>query len=141
MKKIVLYIMMILSIVSCGVICDSKPPKRAIMHNTGGMGMQYHFTIYIPGSGVQHSPRCPTWTYGTIEIYSDKLGNVLGDEVLWNNIYGEVNFSDYGEDPHNIKLYLSSDKVVIQGWGDVQNGTYKVETSSPDSWGVPIDGK
>ena len=144
MKKIMIglgILIMMCLVVGCGVNCLSKPPKRAIMHNTGGMGMQYHFTIYIPGTGVQHSPSCPTWTYGTIEIYSDNLGNQRGDEVLWNNIYGEVGFSDYGENPHNIQLFLSKDKVLISGWADAQNGTYKVETSSPDSWGVPIDGQ
>jgi len=141
MKKIIISILIGLSLlaIGCSVDCGSKPPKRAIKHKSGGMNMQYHFTIYVPGRGVQHSAKCAPWTYGPIEIYSDNLGALLGDEVLWNNIYGEVSFVDNGVDPHNIKLNLSETQISIQGMGNQHDGTYKVEITSPDSWGVPID--
>jgi hypothetical protein len=138
MKKILLMIIVSLGLVSCGINCESKPPKRAIMHQLGGMGMQYHFSIYIPGSGIQHSAKCPSYDYAKIDIYADNLGSLRGDEVIWNNSYGEVNFTDYGENPHNIQLILSAKQVVISNWTSSNNGTYEVEDTPPDSWGVPI---
>jgi len=138
MRKLIVIGLIILGLTACGINCSGKPPKRAYIHSTGGMGMQYHVSIYIPGSGVQHSPRCPSYDYAKIDIYTDSLGNLRGDEVIWNNSYGEVGFTDYGIDPKNIQLLLSSDKVVVTHWDDVHNGTYKVETSSPASWGVSI---
>ena len=137
-KTVLMFVVLILGLVGCGINCDPKPPKRAIMHSTGGMGMQYHFSIYIPGSGVQHSPRCPVYDYAKIDIYADSLGILRGDEVVWMNSYGEVNFSDYGENPRDIQIMLSSQQVVISNWSSSNNGVYKVEDTPPDSWGVPI---
>ena len=138
MKKILFFIMISLGFVSCGVNCSGVPPKRAIMHESGGYDMTYYFSIYIPVSGLSHSPSCPKYEYAKIDIYTDDLGMITGDKVIWKSLYGDLAFEDYGEDPENITLQLSNEKVIISGWSRINDGTYKVEISSPDSWGVPI---
>ena len=142
MKKIVLTTMMILGLIGCGVNCPSKPPRRAVFHENGDRGMMYHITIYIPYGQLSHSPQCTQYSYIPIHIYADSLGTLRGDEVIWDNGYGQdLPFQDNGDKKENIVLNISKEKIVIKGFRDNhQNGTYKVETSSPDSWGVPIDG-
>jgi len=97
----------------------------------------------MPAALSPHSPtlKCSEYVYSKIDFYTDDLGQINGDKVIWKNSYGDVNFSDYGEDPAKIRLYFSKEKVAVSGWNSYNDGTYKVETTSPDSWGVPIDGK
>jgi len=141
MKKIVLLIIMIFVIVSCGVTCPSAPQKRAYFHQSNEYNMRYHISIYLPTALSPHSPtvKCSEYEYSKIDLYTDDLGEVRGDRLIWKSIYGDVNFSDYGENPANIMVYFSKEKVVITGWNTNDDGTYKVETTSPDNWGVPIN--
>ncbi|RUM71190.1 MAG: hypothetical protein DSZ08_03385, partial [Sulfurovum sp.] len=91
MKKIVLFIIMILGVVGCGTNCFSKPPNRAYFHQTGGYGMQYHISIYMPTALSPHSPtlKCSEYEYAKIDFYTDDLGQISGDRVIWKNLYGD----------------------------------------------------
>ena len=140
MKKILLWTVICFGIVGCGMNCSGEPPKRAYNHQGGGYGMRYHYSIYIPSALSGHSPsvKCTKYEYAKIDIYTDDLGTITGDKVIWNNLYGEVAFQDYGEDPKNITLHFSNEAVTISGWSSANNGVYKIETTPPESWGVPI---
>ncbi len=139
MKKMLLYLAIGLGLIGCGTECLNKPPKRAFVHANGGYNMIYHVSIYIPTSGISHNPTdCTGYEYAKIDIYTDDMGTVTGDKVIWKSLYGDVGFKDYGVDPANITLVFSNKSVVIAGWDRYHNGTYKIETTSPDSWGVPI---
>lgn len=138
-KKLLLLLAIGLGLISCGTDCLNKPPNRAYIHESSGYDMTYHFSIYIPSSGISHNPTdCTEYEYAKIDIYTDDMGTITGDKVIWNNLYGEVAFQDYGVDPANITLNFLNKAVTISGWDRYHNGTYKVETSSPDSWGTPI---
>jgi hypothetical protein len=138
--KYILSFIMVLGLIGCGINCSGKPPKRAYIHQVGGYSMQYHYSIYIPSAKSGHSPsvKCSEYEYSKIDIYTDDLENVRGDAVIWKSLYGDLAFEDYGENPANITLDFSTEKVIISGWSSINDGTYKVETSSPDSWGIPI---
>jgi len=145
MKKIVLLIVMILGIGGC-INCPSIPPKRAILHKAGGMGMQYHFTLYFPEEGNSHSPtlKCPKQDYLVSNIYTDDLGVVKRDNLIWNirlfaDEYRPIPESEAIQ-KHTTLIFTKKD-VTIQGLtGDFEtyNGTYKIETSSPSSWDVEL---
>lgn len=137
-KKILLIFVVSFGLIGCGVGCSNKPPKRAVMHENSGYGMTYHFSIYIPVSGLSHSAKCSEYEYSKIDIYTDDLGTTTGDRVIWKSLYGDLAFVDYGENPANITLSFSNEKVVISGWSSINDGTYKIENTSPNSWGVPI---
>ncbi|RUM71191.1 MAG: hypothetical protein DSZ08_03390 [Sulfurovum sp.] len=146
MKKIVLLIIMILGIVGCSVNCPDKPPRRAYMHNNGGMGMRYHFTLYYPDQGNSHSPnlKCPKNEYTITHLYTDDLGTVKRNDLIWTmkwvgNEYKEIPLDSTVR--KNIQFTFTQSTITVQGvTGDLVhlNGTYKIETSPPSSWGVEL---
>ena len=146
MKKIIIsfgILIMMCLVVGCGINCPSKPPKRAYFFNGGGYGMSYHVAAYRPASQLSHNPTaCTKYEYISFHIYFDEYGTFNGDEIVWKNFQGgDIPFVENGEVQSNITITISKDKIVIKGFrNQIENGTYKIETSSPDSWGVPIDG-
>ena len=146
MKKIIISIMMLLGLMGCAINCPSLPPKRAIMHKTGGMGMRYHFTLYFPQEGSSHSPslKCPKQEYLPSQVYTDDLGVVKRENLIWNtrlfaDTYAPIPESEAIQKQTTI-IFTEKD-VTVQGLtGDFEpyNGTYKIETSSPESWGIDI---
>lgn len=142
MKKIITLIIVSLVLVSCAINCDSKPPKRAIMHATGAMGMQYHFTLYEPVEGSSHggSFKCPKIEYLPSQVYTDDLGTVSRNNLVWISYYNEeIPFDENMR--QNTSFTFTKREVTIKGltqdFKDL-NGVYKIEETSPDSWGVPI---
>jgi hypothetical protein len=144
MKKIVLGIVMILGIVGCGINCPSKPPKRAILSQNSGYGMRYHFILYEPVEGSPHSPsfKCPKQEYLSSNVYTDDLGRVNRNNLVWISFYNEeIPFDETMK--KNTFFTFTKEFVEINGLtGDFQdlNGKYKIETTSPDSWGISIAG-
>jgi len=136
-------IMIAMGLIGC-IGCDSKPPKRAYQHKNGGLGMQYHYVIFEPSGELSHSPGCTKYEYIPLHIYVDDIGTVSGDSVVWKNPEGnEVPFEEQGENEKNIVLLITKDKIIVSGFLNGYknlNGTYQIETSSPDSWGVSIGG-
>jgi len=52
----------------------------------------------------------------------------------------ELPFEENGQNMNDIRMIVTNQAVQIQGVkGGILNGTYKVETTSPDSWDVPIE--
>ena len=142
MKKIVLTTMMILGLVGCGPLgCDSEPPARATLDENGGYGMRYHFTIYdVTGDANPHAIRCTSYEYITSEIYTDDLGIVNGSQVIWKNKLGGSDM-ETEEKMKELTFTFSQQLLRVDGYKNEYtylNISYKVETSSPDSWGVPI---
>jgi len=121
---------------------DKKPPNRAIYSQTSGYGMQYHIILYQPSyGGGTHSFKCGSWSYSPFHVFTDRLGTLKGDEVIIKGMgMSEPPYVDHGQVLNDINLLITRDTVKITGVkGEVYNGVYKIETSSPDSWGVPID--
>ena len=119
---------------------DKKPPHRAIYSKMSGYGMQYHIVLYQPSyGGGTHSFKCGSWSYSPFHVFTDRLGVLRGDEVIIKSL--DMGLPPYyGQDPSEISLVIGKDTIKISGVnGGVYNGTYKVETTSPDSWGVPIE--
>jgi len=145
MKKIMIFLgvlAMLCLVVGCAVNCPSLPPKRAIMHNTGGMGMRYHFTLYEPVEGYAHTPsaKCPKQEYLPSQVYTDDLGVVNRNNLIWISFYNEeIPFDEAMK--RNTQFIFTKESVTIQGLtGDFQdlNGVYKIETTPPSSWSVSI---
>ena len=145
MKKIILALMVLFGLIGCGINCDPKPPNRAIMHKTGGMGMRYAFTLYSAQDDASHSPqRCISYSYLPTYVYTDDLGTVSRENLIWNvRLYGNE-FRSLPESEAMQKqttLIFGKNTITVQGLtGDFSyyNGVYQIETSAPDSWGVPI---
>jgi len=136
-------IMIAMGLIGC-IGCDSKPPKRAYQHKNAGLGMQYHYVIFEPSGELSHSLGCTKYEYVPLHIYVDDIGNVSGDSIVWKNPEGnEVPFGEQKENEKNIILSITKDKIRVSGFLNGYknlNGTYQIETSSPDSWGVSIGG-
>lgn len=104
--------------------------------------MQYHIILYQPSyGGGTHSFKCGSWSYSPFHVFTDRLGTLRGDEVIIKSIdMAEPPYVDHGQNLSDIRLVITKNTIQITGVkGGVYNGTYKVETSSPDSWGVPIE--
>jgi len=134
-------VVVLLTITSC--TCNEKKPlERAFYNETSKYGMQYHITLYQPSyGGGTHSFKCGSWSYSPFHVFTDRLGILRGDEVIIKSIdMVEPPYVDHGQNLGDISLIISRDMVKISGVnGGVYNGTYKVETTSPNSWGVPIE--
>lgn len=121
---------------------EEKPPRRAIFNKTSDYSMQYHIILYEPSyGGGTHSFKCGSWSYSPFHIFTDRLGTLREDEVIIKSIdMAEPPYVDDGQDLGDIGLLITRDTIKITGVkGGVYDGTYKVETTSPDSWGIPID--
>ena len=130
MKKIVLTTMMILGLVGCGTTCPNEPPRYAKYIEGGGYGMAYHFEIYDVQGDAQHTPssRCTQYTYIRTDLYTDDLGNVNIDSIIW--IDNHNNNAYPAEQKNQIKLYVSKSKIVVSGHTDIYsslNGTYPIQ--------------
>jgi len=141
-KRIIFLVLTSLLLVGCGVNCKGEPPKRAIMHNTGAMGMAYHYTLYKPLANKSHSAsfECTDYSYFPSEVYTDNLGTVDLNSLIWKNLDGD----DMPiRNRNKVKFIFSSQYVTINGLEneEIKNygGRYKIEISSPDSWGIPIE--
>lgn len=148
MKKILILIGSILitiGLVGCLGCGEKKPPKRAYMHQGGGYGMAYQISYYFPLAMLSHSSPCKKYEYVTTHMYMDHLGTLSGDEIIWKNFEGqEIPFGERGESIDNIRVSIDSNTVkvdgLVSGYKD-ENGIYKIETTPPDSWDTPIEGK
>jgi len=144
MKRILfllISLLMLMLLISCNCN-EKKPPARAFFNKTSAYGMQYHITLYQPSyGGGTHSFKCGSWSYSPFHVFTDRLGTLKGDEVIIKGMgMSEPPYVDYGQVLNDINLLITRDTVKITGVkGEVYNGVYKVETSSPDSWGVPIN--
>jgi len=125
--------------------CDKKPPKRAYYHQEGAYGMRYHISIYFAtNASGSHSPsfKLPKYEYSTMHIYTDDLGSMKGDKIIMiDGINEPLPYAETGQQKEDINLILSKKQIVIRGFSHDQkfrNGTYRVETTSPDSWETPI---
>ena len=136
MKKIVLTTMMILGLVGCGVNCPSKPEARAYYYQGKSSMMTYHIGLFFPLSSSSHSPslKCPRISYLKLDVYTDKLGNVNGDEVIFEDHGYRYNLDQ------SVKFFFAKNEVSVNHMLDPNvDGTYKTESTPPESWGVPID--
>ena len=130
MKKIVLTTMMILGLVGCGTTCPSEPPRYAKYIEGGGHGMAYHFEIYDVQGDAQHTPslRCTQYTYIKTDLYTDDLGNVNIDSIIWIDNYNNNAYP--AEQKNQMKLYVSKSKIVVSGHTGAYsslNGTYPIQ--------------
>lgn len=143
-KRILILIFSSLLLVGCGVVCKDEPPKRAVMQENGGMGMQYHFVLYEPVGDAGHTPslKCTNYEYGRSHLYTDSLGVVQGDAIIWEAYHQGESASMLPEDIQNHTSFIfSKSAVTIKGATEAYsylNGEWRIETSSPNSWGVPI---
>ena len=140
MKKIMLTMSIVMMILLSACCNDKKPPHRAFYNKTSQYGMQYHITLYQPSyGGGTHSFKCGSWSYSPFHVFTARLGVLRGDEVIIKSL--DMGLPPYyGQDPSEISLVIGKDTIKISGVnGGVYNGTYKVETTSPDSWGVSIE--
>jgi len=148
MKKIIILIASIfiaIGLVGCLGCDDKKPSKKAYVHKGGGYGMAYHIAYYFPLAISSHSSPCTKYEYATTHMYMDHLGALRGDEIVWKNFEGQdIPFEERGESIDNIRISIDSNIVkvdgLVSGYKD-ENGIYKIETTSPDSWDTPIEGK
>ena len=145
MKKIIIglsILAMMCLVVGCGVNCPSEPPKRAYFYKNGAYGMTYHLGIFPPYGELSHSGGCTKYDYASSHLYMDKNhGEIRGDEIVWKNIFGEeLPLEERGGVLSNISVTISNDSVTISGSPfESDNGVYKIETTPPNSWGVPIN--
>jgi len=135
MKKIsiiLISLIMMIGLIGC-IGCDDKPSKRAYFHNNGGLGMQYHITIYEPYGQLSHAVGCTKYEYIPLHIYTDNLGIMKGDAVVWKNPSGDdMPFSENGEDPSRITLNISKNSIIVHGFKSKNtNGKYKVKNTAP----------
>jgi len=148
MKKILILmasIFVALGLIGCLGCGDKKPSRRAYIHQGGGYGMQYHIAYYYPFASLSHGSPCTKYEYVTTHMYMDHLGTLTGDEIVWKNFEGgDIPFGERGESIDNIRISIDSNIVkvdgLVSGYKD-ENGIYKIETTSPDSWDTPIEGK
>ncbi|RUM76858.1 MAG: hypothetical protein DSZ12_01150 [Sulfurovum sp.] len=144
MKRILfllISLLMLMLLISCNCN-EKKPPARAFFNKTSAYGMQYHITLYqLSYGGGTHSFKCGSWSYSPFHVFTDRLGTLKGDEVIIKGMgMSEPPYVDYRQVLNDINLLITRDTVKITGVkGEVYNGVYKVETSSSDSWGVPIN--
>jgi len=145
MKKIAILVIS-LTIMLSFMGCNKKPPKRAYYNKESAYGMRYYISLYFAtNTSGSHSPslKPAKYEYSTMYIYSDDLGTLKGDKVIMvDGINEPLPLAETGQQKEDITLILSKKQIVIEGFNNNQkfrNGTYQVETSSPDSWGVPID--
>jgi len=143
MKRILFLLISLLMLMLLQSCCSSgnKPPRRAIYSQTSGYGMQYHIILYQPSyRGGTHIPTCGSWEYSPFHVFTDKLGKLKGNDVIIKSLdMAEPPYVDHGQNLNDISLMITKKTISISGVkGGVYNGTYTVETSSPDSWGVPI---
>jgi len=107
--------------------------------------MAYHVSYYFPLAILSHSSLCTKYEYATTHMYMDHLGALTGDEIVWKNFEGgDIPFGERGESINNIRVSIDSNIVKVDGLVSVyqdENGIYKIETTSPDSWDTPIEGK
>ena len=100
--------------------------------------MQYHVAVYM----LEYPGGQPY--YVKVNMYMDYLGTIRGNDILWKNYNGDdVALEEAGEDLNDVRVIIDEHTVEIKGfvqdgYADI-NGKYRIETSSPDSWGVPID--
>jgi hypothetical protein len=100
----------------------------------------------VPSGNAEHTPnlKCIKYEYGKSHIYTDNLGSVNGDSVIWKSFYQGQNFNMVPTDVLDSAHFVFGDKSIqISGLKDVYeylNGTWKIEKTSPDSWGIPITG-
>ena len=145
-KRIIFLVLAGLFLVSCGINCKGEPPKRAILNQNIEYGMNYHFVMYEPVGDAGHtpSPKCTKYEYGKSHIYVDDLGRVNGDSVIWIASYqGQTSDMIPSDIKKNAYFVFSKNEITIDGLSggyEYLNGTWKIETSSPSSWGVPITG-
>lgn len=141
MKKILMVLsslILIFGLIGCGSHKKKIIPNRATVDVNGGYGMQYHVAIYM----LEYPGGQPY--YVRVNIYMDYLGTVKGNDILWKNYNGDDSaLEEGGEDLSNVRVIINEDIVEVQGfvqegYADI-NGKYTIETSSPDSWGVPYD--
>jgi len=144
MKRILfllISLLMLMLLISCNCN-EKKPPARAFFNKTSAYGMQYHITLYEPASnGGTHTMKCQSWTYSPFHIYTDRLGTLTGEDVIFKNLDEcPPPFEENGQNNSDIHLSITKHTINISGVnGGIFNGTYKVETSSPSSWGIEID--
>ena len=144
MKRIwTLFISIVMLIGLSGCFFDEKPPPaRAFFNKTSAYGMQYHIILYDPASnGGTHTMKHQSWTYSPFHIYTDRLGTLTGEDVIFKNLDEcPPPFEENGQNNSDIHLSITKDTINISGVkGGIFNGTYKVETSPPSSWGIEID--
>jgi len=145
--KYILSLIMILGLIGCGINCKSKPPKRAVLSQNPANGMRYHFVMYEPVGNAGHTPtlKCTKYEYGKSHIYVDDLGSVSGDLVLWMALYqGQTSDMIPLDIKKNATFVFGESQISITGLSggyEYLNGTWKIETSSPNSWGIPITGE
>ena len=136
MKKIILMLVLLFGLISCGINCPSKLEARAYYYQGKSSMMTYHIGLFFPLSSSSHSPslKCPRISYLKLDVYTDKLGNVNGDEVIFEDHGYRYNLDQ------SVKFFFGKDEVRVNNISDPNvDGIYKVERSSPNSWGVPID--
>jgi len=118
-----------LVLIGCGINCKGEPPKKAKYLDGGGQGMMYHFQLSDPQGDAQHTPgKCTNYTYTRTDLYSDDLGYVDVDSVIWIDVRGNVAYPI--EQKNQMKIFLSKEKVVISGHtGDYAylNGEYPIK--------------
>jgi len=129
-KRIVFLALAGLILVGCGVNCKSEPPRKSEYIQGGGYGMVHHFRLYDPQGDAGHTPslKCTQYTYTKTDLYSDDLGNVTADEIVWIDLRGNNAYP--AEQKNQMKIYLSKNKVIISGHtGEYAylNGTYPVK--------------
>jgi hypothetical protein len=139
------FILIIISVLLVGCNCNQDTPMRVIKHNTGGKGMMYHYTLYTPQYGTSHTPsfKCPKAEYYVSDIYTDDLGTVNRNNFIWIHHSGSFEIPFDLNSRKNIYVTFEQNGIIVKGMnGEFAdfNGKYKLETTSPDSWGVPIAG-
>jgi len=141
MKKILtvlISMILIIGLTACGTNEKHYIPKRAIIDTNGGYGMSYHVILFMMVSGGGYI------SYVSMDLYMDDLGSHRGDEILWKNYLGDdLAIEEGGENLTHVHVNVDAKTVNVTGYTldgfRMINGNYKVETSSPDSWGIPTD--
>ena len=140
--KFFLIIWLSFLVVGCGMFCSSEPPRRAIIEGNGGYGMQYHFILYNPLGDAKHNTpelKCIKYRYATSHIYTDSLGSQNGSSIIWKS---SQDFEMISQNVLDSAYFVFGDETIqisgLKGSDEYYNGTWKIEKSSPDSWGVPI---
>ena len=132
--KFILSFIMVLGLVGCGINCESEPQRQAYMHASGGMGMQYHFSLYDVVGDARHNRlrlKCTKYKYVKTDIYTDSLGEMNIEEVIWIDSQNRTIYPI--EESNKIRIYLSKEKIITIGYdynGDTR-GEYKVKASPP----------
>ena len=128
--KFIMSFLMVLGLVSCGVVCKDAPPRYAEYIEGGGHGMVYHFRLYdVRGDGGALAGRgCTKYSYIATDLYSDSLGNVVADEVVWIDRLGNTAYPE--EQKYKLRIFLSKNIIKISGHTGVYaelNGEYPIK--------------